>query len=956
MSSFNQTLPPYSPRSIPVLRHKLRYADNAARSLLDSLPNTPQTQPPTIGISISQGAEGIINSIALATTENVFLIDITVETSSGKISSDAIPFENVFKQLLAAPNATAPFLVGFDMPRLALRLFVLLGYHIKGVDLSTVCSPGGEAWIPSKIVSAKFGNIDDFRVNSLWHENNESEENLCLRAWLSAIVGQACSTEVHAVKKVDTRNVRKDIIRCLAEMSKQTDILAKALPHETTSEYDNFSRTKLGGYEINNSRYKSRVRPSKQSMVVLTDQRGCEYRGRAHQAQGKITRVKFGSGQQPTGIIQNIRVVGQDDPTNSERARNIVLLRVLQGDVNLVDYDFIRYLWFPTTEDTRVLSHRDYYEEDYYYEATVGFYVSSLNASQKEVVKGMVSSQPMVIVHGPPGTGKTTTIAAAARYWADHRQPVWIVGHSNVSVKNIAEKLWNRGVHFKILVSKEFYVEWHEHIYEGINRNVIRGDEMPADPIAMEKVMEGAQVILSTLGMLSNPALEQNRTFDLVPVERLVVDEASQINAFEYLSVFQKFRSLEKVCFFGDPKQLPPFGQEKAKSLKCIFDIKHLKRKSYFLDIQYRMPIPIGNFISRAVYDNRLRSKHNVDNLSCVSFVDVRGQEQKAVPLTGTQDFEKNPVEVDCLINLVRHYYGAKDFCIITPYDAQRSKIEKALKAEQLPWETVFNVDSFQGNEADFVLVSVVRTEKVGFLRSLQRMNVMLTRCKTGMIVVSNRLFLTNVGYQTLLGRMAAYWMIETKKMNFSPWATSVDIMNQSVNLPGAAGKNVRVRSSLPATQPVSYHPSMLVQKPYRIHPWWSEKCAEAKKQNSIDQLLASWPRLPCPAINNPATSHSVKQLRPYHNHDHFSSNSTSTQKVPRPSSSQNKLGKQNNSRVARTASDSKPGASSTKKTSLSAPKVKTVFAKTQNDIDPNDGRKNRNRRRMQKQASATGN
>jgi len=121
------------------------------------------------------------------------------------------------------------------------------------------------------------------------------------------------------------------------------------------------------------------------------------------------------------------------------------------------------------------------------------------------------------------------------------------------------------------------------------------------------------------------------------------------------------------------------------------------------------MPIPIGNFISKAVYDNRLKSKHNIDSLSCVSFVDVRGQEQKAgtswtvsifnvsVPLAGTQDFEKNPVEVNCLINLVRRYYGAKNFCIITPYDAQRSAIEKALKAEQLPWETVFNVDSFQG-------------------------------------------------------------------------------------------------------------------------------------------------------------------------------------------------------------------------------------------------------------------
>jgi len=49
------------------------------------------------------------------------------------------------------------------------------------------------------------------------------------------------------------------------------------------------------------------------------------------------------------------------------------------------------------------------------------------------------------------------------------------------------------------------------------------------------------------------------------------------------------------------------------------------------------------------------------------------------------------------MINLVRHYYRGKNFCIITPYDAQRSAIERALKVEGLPWDKVFNVDSFQG-------------------------------------------------------------------------------------------------------------------------------------------------------------------------------------------------------------------------------------------------------------------
>jgi ABC-type ATPase involved in cell division len=64
------------------------------------------------------------------------------------------------------------------------------------------------------------------------------------------------------------------------------------------------------------------------------------------------------------------------------------------------------------------------------------------------------------LVKGPPGTGKTTTIAAIARIWDLHDCPVWIIAHSNVAVKNIALALHKREVGFCILVSKEFFEEW----------------------------------------------------------------------------------------------------------------------------------------------------------------------------------------------------------------------------------------------------------------------------------------------------------------------------------------------------------------------------------------------------------------------------------------------------------------------------------------------------------------
>jgi regulator of nonsense transcripts 1 len=102
----------------------------------------------------------------------------------------------------------------------------------------------------------------------------------------------------------------------------------------------------------------------------------------------------------------------------------------------------------------------------------------NLNPSQGAVVRAMIGTSAVEIVHGesiilfggsfqltsrfegPPGTGKTTTIAAACTIWDQLQLPVWVVAHSNVAVKNIAETLSKRRVKFKLLVSKEFYEEW----------------------------------------------------------------------------------------------------------------------------------------------------------------------------------------------------------------------------------------------------------------------------------------------------------------------------------------------------------------------------------------------------------------------------------------------------------------------------------------------------------------
>ena len=160
------------------------------------------------------------------------------------------------------------------------------------------------------------------------------------------------------------------------------------------------------------------------------------------------------------------------------------------------------------------------------------------------------------------------------------------------------------------------------------------------------------------------------------------------------------------------------------------------------------------------------------------------------------------------MVHLVKSYYKSTNFCVITPYDAQRAAIETGLKNASLPWDSVYNLDSFQGssvvsmylerklpyvelmvglgNEADYVLVSVVRSSKPGFLVSLQRMNVLLTRCRKGLVIATSRGFLASGGHGTLLGLLVRYWESVHKGVDWIDWR---DIASGTANLPGAPSR-----------------------------------------------------------------------------------------------------------------------------------------------------------------------
>ena len=135
----------------------------------------------------------------------------------------------------------------------------------------------------------------------------------------------------------------------------------------------------------------------------------------------------------------------------------------------------------------------------------------------------------------------------------------------------------------------------------------------------------------------------------------------------------------------------------------------------------------------------------------------------------------QNEGEVKAVVQIARRYIQErKAFKIITPYDAQRNAIESALKVAKLTWEnTVFNVDSFQGNEEDHIIVSIVRTKAPGFMKNQRRTNVMLSRCKKSMMICTTRGFLQNRRVaKTLIGQLAKEHVQKTGWVTLQALAT----------------------------------------------------------------------------------------------------------------------------------------------------------------------------------------
>jgi superfamily I DNA and/or RNA helicase len=440
--------------------------------------------------------------------------------------------------------------------------------------------------------------------------------------------------------------------------------------------------------------------------------------------------------------------------------------------------------------------------------------IPELNDSQNQAVNDIVAARDVAIIHGPPGTGKTTTITHAIKQLCKKESTVLVTAPSNSAVDLLTERLNDLGLNVlrvgnisrvdESLVRHTLEAQLTNHPdYKNIKK--IRKDagemlrkalkltkkngwqnrqEMKAsfkesnelkswadqlEQSTIDQILANADVITCTLVSVTNKYVTK------LKFQTVFIDEAAQ--ALEPATWIPILRA-KRVIFAGDPLQLPPTVKSRAAQ-KGGFGVTMMERgiehlPSALLKIQYRMNEVIMNFSNQMFYENQLIADLSVrhktlgqadGNHTPLEFIDTAGCGFNEVV---NPEF-KSRCNPDEYLVLREHLYlltknanqdELPSIGIISPYREQVVFMQKDIDidAELEPYDiTVNTIDGFQGQERDVIYISLVRSNDkstIGFLSDYRRMNVAMTRAKQKLIIIGDS---ATIGNNKFYGKFLDY-------------------------------------------------------------------------------------------------------------------------------------------------------------------------------------------------------
>ncbi|XP_074304400.1 DNA polymerase alpha-associated DNA helicase A [Silene latifolia] len=439
-------------------------------------------------------------------------------------------------------------------------------------------------------------------------------------------------------------------------------------------------------------------------------------------------------------------------------------------------------------------------------------------SQQKAITLGLNKKRPLLLIHGPPGSGKSGLLKKLIVLSIERGEKVLVTAPTNAAIDNMVEKLSNTGINIvrvgnparissavaskslgEIVINKmqKFKLEFErkrtnlrkdlslclkdDSLAAGIRQLIkqLGKDLKKKEKEIVKEVLSSAQVILATNTGAADSQLRRLGPFDLV-----VIDEVGQaIEPSCWISILQGKRCI----LAGDHCQLAPVVLSRT-ALEGGLGISLLERATNLhggalvakLTTQYRMNDTIASWVSKEMYGGLLKSAANVsshllidspfvkhtwitqcpllllDTRSPYGSLSVNCEEEMDPAGTGSfyNEGEANIV-IRHILSLVYAGVSPKAIAIQSPYVAQVQLLrERLLEIDEVRGVEVATIDSFQGREADAVIISMVRSNTmgaVGFLGDSRRMNVAITRARKHVAIVCDS---STICHNTFLARL----------------------------------------------------------------------------------------------------------------------------------------------------------------------------------------------------------